>query len=548
MAGKFRRQREDSDIGFFDWLYQDKPVEGAKPAAKAPAATPPKVDLSELESGLGGIQQEYKNDYGSLGSPSNTGDAFSKEKELHVRKRAETSLAVIRHASDEIDKINQRRTQYGLSGGISAADVEFAKSKIRGNPERAAFVVEQLNAKYAKDIPDTVLSSMRPDIEGLEKKIRAYNEVVSSPGEQVFTQAALTAQDAAVAKQKLGDLNAELSKNQTELERLSRIKPVSGREEQAQKEQMTRLQDASRTLLDEIKKAEPAAAAPAPQDATPPPGKSIKEVAKGAGMDDDEIGKTALGILDTLRNGGLKIDTDAPVNFESAVATVIQQWAPELGQQFVDLAMELRPGLRTTMTVAGGQQKSQAEGQIDETKARLQGARVKLADAQELQSWPSVLAFVILSMVIGPRMAFLFFSNAREKGMLRSQIADFEKDIKGLEERRKTEEKERNQWRQIGAKAQLQWSKEQSGRQDRFLQQLYLNTQRAVLKAKASAGDDKVMQNYIRELNRMFSIKMASAAQAFRDLDMDLSKSEAVAARKFADEIEKLTMGQPQGK
>jgi hypothetical protein len=98
---------------------------------------------------------------------------------------------------------------------------------------------------------------------------------------------------------------------------------------------------------------------------------------------------------------------------------------------------------------------AKAGEEFGKAKAAHKNKVQELFEAQELQSWHSIVAFIALSMFIGPKMAFLFFSNAKQKGLLKYELEQIKGDGRKAHELQAQKTQEARQYRGEAAKLQL---------------------------------------------------------------------------------------------
>ena len=195
------------------------------------------------------------------------------------------------------------------------------------------------------------------------------------------------------------------------------------------------------------------------------------------------------GIMELAEKLGVSLDK--PVNFGVGLSRVLSE--PDMQdvraefQQFMEGMNKANMPYQTP----SGSDKGQKPPSIDELEGERQMKKLdiqELGRQQELQSWGEVISFVLLSMVIGPNLAFLFFSNAAKKGVLRNQIGMRKERIKELETERKFQSEQENEFRKMAIQQQIKQSSQAEDRSYGIREKLFLKAADAFFKAKENAG------------------------------------------------------------
>ncbi len=231
------------------------------------------------------------------------------------------------------------------------------------------------------------------------------------------------------------------------------------------------------------------------------------------------------------------VSPDEPVNFGVAMSRVLSDPSnADLRSEFEGFFKRLGASGQQLPAAPGGPAGQQAQGpsasQIEEQN--LQADIKELGKLAELQDWGSVLSFVLLSMLIGPQLAFLFYSNAAKKGTLREQIATRKDNIKRFQEREDLEERRKydqeNFLRELAAKSSVRGQEQKV----EFRQRLYIHAtesaNRALEKAQQEGNPEK--EQFIKDkkaqFNRALALAKATGMPAFGDdapKFLDLAKS-----------------------
>jgi len=188
------------------------------------------------------------------------------------------------------------------------------------------------------------------------------------------------------------------------------------------------------------------------------PASSMEDINRGfgsAGVTPRQAAQAVNEGLDALSQSmGGDFDLAQGVSFKHALPYAIQAMGPEAQVAFSQWLKEVRAKenpqtqgytgnpAQDAGAMASPEGSEPADGvselrsMINENFRQQRLARAELAEAQELQSWPAIIAFVVLGMLIGPQGAFAFFSNARRKNQLKGWLDQLElerRDLKELE-------------------------------------------------------------------------------------------------------------------
>lgn len=244
--------------------------------------------------------------------------------------------------------------------------------------------------------------------------------------------------------------------------------------------------------------------------------------------------------------GKMGVNPAERVNFGVGVSRVLA--APEnadLRSEFEGFFKRLDAGTGAqAQTVAqpqtGTATQPQAMSQSQVEEQNLRSDMKELGKLDELQNWGSVLGFVLLSMLIGPQLAFVFFSNSAKKGTLRRQMEMRKENIKRFQEQEDIANKrayeEKMFMRELSARSAVRGQEKTID----FRQRLFLRATDSAQKAMAQAQKEgnKEKEQYIKDKKAQFNraITMAKAT-TFPAIEED-SKKYLELAKSLAEELD----------
>jgi len=228
-------------------------------------------------------------------------------------------------------------------------------------------------------------------------------------------------------------------------------------------------------------------------------------------------------MLDIIEEMGL--DIDKPADFKTGLFQVLQTQFPEEIPSFIMYAMGLQPKPVEAQPAPDQEQPRGPHGEGPQVggpapdpqelkKRELKDLQMQLAEAQELQSWPAIIAFALLSIIIKPQNAFRFFSNARQKQELQFLIQGVKDDITQLRDEKERKDREQKEYRKMFVERALS-ARQQDHTKDldfrrRVMIQAFQASQ-AMKRAKLRGGDkDPILQKLQKDLENARG--MASAA------------------------------------
>lgn len=296
---------------------------------------------------------------------------------------------------------------------------------------------------------------------------------------------------------------------------------------------------------------------------------TLSRATNSAGVPVQEFYKSVLDATRQIRkNLGEGFDPKQPVNFSYALPYAIQAMGPEAMATFVQYAEQERNGLAAEQRIFGDQPKgfkatlegmargerqgppeqrgvkqqqpqTDYQGQMNQNIQSQRQLRQQLAEAQELQSWSSVIAYVVLSMVLGPRNAFLFFSKARQKGTLRGELYTLNQELRQLERREHMEKQEQLRLREEATRER--WRSEDK---EFAIRRDMLRHQNSVAKALQSGKDKSIVDKLDRDYKMYFTAANREYARAVDPLTGQVKDKAALKRYQDfqvkADEIELL--------
>lgn len=185
-----------------------------------------------------------------------------------------------------------------------------------------------------------------------------------------------------------------------------------------------------------------------PVEATPGPNDNPSKGFASAGVSPRQTAEAVNdGVKAVAQSMGADFNPGDAVSFQYALPYAIQALGPEAQLAFSEWTKDIKkkeaeakgftPTGNPAQDAGGMSTKRDEEGpstqdMIRQNFEQQRIARAEFANAQELQSWPSIIAFCLLGMLIGPQGAFAFFSNARRKKELQGWLQQLESERKYL--------------------------------------------------------------------------------------------------------------------
>lgn len=405
----------------------------------------------------------------------------------------------------------ERIVKTGFSGKMDGSHLERAAIKeIAGKgPEEAARGLEAHAQSRGVDLKKL------PSFQRLEQAVLAYKRAQREPAVQQYqaqSKVTLAQRDIPRLEQQVKSATDELMKVKAQI-----AEAPSARMEADLKKQEETLAYKMGSLTDQLNAAknttQQAAQDPQPimgaqgdsqdagsMDASPEFMAGLDSAFRSAGIDRRDVsGAVNEGLDDLNKMFDGKLDLNGPVVFKYALPYVIQAMGPEAQVEWSQWLLKMQqeqkqaqPGIEEPSGVPGSGERERDELQKtrDDIKINLanrKAAMQDLANAQELQSWPAIVAFVLLGMLIGPNGAFAFFSNARRKRELQGWIQSIDlerKELKDLEEEQLEQKKELRR----EAVARLQKERDYKRNRDDSLTKLYINHKLILERARANAS------------------------------------------------------------
>ena len=306
---------------------------------------------------------------------------------------------------------------------------------------------------------------------------------------------------------------------------------------------------------------QPEAQATGSMDASPEFQQGLNEAFRSAGIGHRDIaGAINDGMRDLAKSFDGKLDMDGPVNFRYALPYVIQAMGPEAQVEWSQFAAKIQAerqaerqrqqpqesGIENPSGTPGEAPTSELQQTRDDIKINMEtrkAAMMDLANATELQSWPAIISFVLLSMLIGPNGAFMFFSNARKKRELQGWIQSLDIERKDLKDLENDQVRQKEQVRREAVE-RLSKDRDYTRSRDDSIHRLYLNHKLVMERAKKQADPtfrihvSKLEQDYNRVLKRMESAEKIMNNDWLDDRDPKKIK----ASRDYA-ELEDVALG-----
>lgn len=351
-----------------------------------------------------------------------------------------------------------------------------------------------------------------PLVREVEDAVSAYKRIAAEP-EGAAIEAELKASDVAKLQEGISRLKEEELAKRREI-------PFAGsrlRQEELgrEAENIAAARKEREAKITAIRGTQPAAA---------PPRSDLESNLRAAGAEPEDAW---LDAKKELRERGIDIDDSRPVAFGPAVTSL---WSALDQDGFQSFSRSLERRFPVEKKGAPPEERALPTPEEASRRERDEISRLgrELNEAGELQSWHSALAFVLLALAIGPRLAFVFFANSRRKGELALQIRDLERRAKLKEESASEEIKEAKLMRRFTAQERVrhELARERSGEADaRRLRAQWLMLQlrgeevRARLREKGALEDPTM-----KKLEKWFHLYRAEAAMHAQSLDYERAR------------------------
>lgn len=266
------------------------------------------------------------------------------------------------------------------------------------------------------------------------------------------------------------------------------------------------------------------------------------KVKAALGINDDETLQTFIDIFKNAKEQGIHMNPRDRVPFDAGVRVILENWFPEHIPQMAQYAQKvMNPSFSEAKAYENATGQSSGTGDIpqaDASTAMVDAERVKLKqlnqelrDAEELQSWPAIIAFVLMSFALGPQAAFLFFSNAKQKGYLKRQMKQLEADIERKDRLELERERQQFEVKQMGAMANIRGREADHDRRADFVNRWAL-MQKKTADTLANSDPYKNDPEFIKlDYSRNAYLKNAAAkAQAakYEEAEEDIAAAEDV--------------------
>lgn len=267
--------------------------------------------------------------------------------------------------------------------------------------------------------------------------------------------------------------------------------------------------------------------------------------AASAGVSPREYRQSVNESVENLRKQmGPDFDVHSPVSFKYALPYVIQSMGPEAQIAFTQWLKEIkRKEAEANGKTPDGQNPAQDAGKMagepispnDQRRAEIQAnmaqqkqARMDLAEAQELQSWPAIVAFVLLGVLIGPQGAFAFFSNSKKKNQLKLWLQQLEMERKYLLDEEKYEKDTEREIKREAARRMTQ--REDKAEQRQFEMGKLLVQHRLIIERaqRRQNPETAVMKKLSGEFSRAMGLAAKYSPKNY-EFSPDAEKSKAAA-------------------
>ena len=245
-----------------------------------------------------------------------------------------------------------------------------------------------------------------------------------------------------------------------------------------------------------------------------PAHETIEGAAKAAGVPEKEFHK---GIWEAAQKMG--VDPADPVAFPIALQKMLNR--PE----FADARVGFEELGQTDLQAEQQQQTTQTAQQQPVQDVRTQkneeirATLTKLAATKDIDNWAEAIAFVLLSMIISPKMAILFFSRSSERGELRAHAGFLRQQVAQIDQEQRAAQQQAEWDRRTVIEHQLRGQeKEESDARD-FRAKWFLLQQKAATEKK-NPTVDPVVKSLQQDLDNWASM----AQKAGQALDYERAK------------------------
>jgi hypothetical protein len=236
--------------------------------------------------------------------------------------------------------------------------------------------------------------------------------------------------------------------------------------------------------------------------------------ASSAGVSKEQFRKETLEGLNNLkRHFGPDFNQNEPIDASNALPFVIQMFGPEAMATWSEWASRHN----AEKSALQGNPQEHLDGKLPgsmvdmpETQLRrakqqeLANARYQLMNTREFNSWPSIVAFVLMSIWLGPDNAFRMWDKSRQRGTLRNWIAQLDDELRQLQG------DERDKIMEIKALRREAMSRyeRQQDREEDFSRQLMLRgIDQKIAQAKEqraeSRGLDREERDFARDIHKI---------------------------------------------
>lgn len=324
-------------------------------------------------------------------------------------------------------------------------------------------------------------------------------------------------------------------KKQSELATL--IGPLETRYNEAQRLKVTRQREDAQTVIPRGEL--PITSNDDPRKGFESAGVNGKNQAKGVNDAEDAF----------KQEYGEEFSFDGPVAFTPGLQAAIRILDPSgrLAREMAQLAKppaygpdepsggierpDLGPSLSKIPKPEKGQEPTETEKKLYLNFEERRQAAKDLADAEELQSWPAIVSFVLLSLAIGPQLAFVFFSNAKKKGLLKDYVSQLDEERKALRDEERFERGQMAENRQIVAGQLMRREAVKEDRRADFINRWALMQQRiaSVLSQRGANEKDADLQDLVDSMNEYHKLAATKAkAMDFEGANEAIEAAESI--------------------
>lgn len=421
----------------------------------------------------------------------------------------------------KFQKERAKAKDFALAQADKAADTIFAQIQIAspGGAIEEAADPAIIRTELRSVAPEQYGNVIQRHVEQLRGRLSDEQAILGDVEEAVSAYKRLQAQPVA------GELRTQL--READLEQLGkRVEGLRQQEQnlrqetefagsERQKQAITQQLQATTAQREELERRLPmdVRALPAPGAAAEKPDAPIAGYLKGAGSDIQTAVDDSVRELEKVYG---KLDLNERVPFESALPSAWTVLDPDGAQSIAQ-----RHGAALRPPPAGAPTPTQKElgappQPAEEETRKLQALMTELKQTGAMDNWLSVIAFILVSMTVGPGVAALIFLRKQRRGELQMEIDQLYQERRRIIAEAKEQERERERIRQMLFLERAREAREIGREQRRFKLDLIRDAFKAQLGAlqKAESPEERKRVTDLTNRVRLFFAAGARAEAA----------------------------------